>query len=69
MYKLCSILYRTLFSLFEIWYVGQVAPEVVSLLQRIQKIMNSNIVSAINTVFERIGFTIQKGVAVQLVPF
>jgi hypothetical protein len=42
--------------------VGQVAPEVMSLLQRIQKIMNSNVVSAINVVFERIGFTIQKGV-------
>jgi hypothetical protein len=43
------------------------APEAVSLLQRIQKVMNSNVVSAMNVVFKRIGFAIQKGVAAQLV--
>ncbi|KAK2430033.1 hypothetical protein QL285_028412 [Trifolium repens] len=30
------------------------APEVVSLLQRIQKVMNNNVVSAMNVIFKRI---------------
>jgi hypothetical protein len=42
-------------------------PKVVSLLQIIQKVINSNIVSAMNIIFKRIEFAIQKGVAVQLV--
>jgi hypothetical protein len=40
---------------------GFLAPEAVSLLQRIQKVMNSNVVSAMNVVFMIIGFAIQKG--------
>jgi hypothetical protein len=45
------------------------APETVSLLHRIQKIMNSNVVSpkAMNVVFKRIEFAIQREVAAQLV--
>ncbi|KAK2446469.1 hypothetical protein QL285_017276 [Trifolium repens] len=48
---------------------GFLAPETVSLLHRIQKIMNNNVVSprAMNVVFKRIEFAIQKGVAMQLV--
>jgi hypothetical protein len=48
---------------------GFLAPEAVSLLHRIQKIMNSNIVSPriMNVVFKRIEFAIQKGVAAQIV--
>jgi hypothetical protein len=48
---------------------GFLTPETVSLLQRVQKFMNSNVVSpkAINVVFKRIGFVIQKVVAAQLV--
>jgi hypothetical protein len=48
---------------------GFLEPEAVSLLHRIQKIMNSNVVSprAMNVVFKRIGFAIQKGVAAQLI--
>ncbi|KAK2412773.1 hypothetical protein QL285_047934 [Trifolium repens] len=47
---------------------GFLAPETVSLLHRIQKIMNSSIVShrAMNVVFKRIEFAIQKRVAAQL---
>jgi hypothetical protein len=48
---------------------GFLAPHVVSLLQRVQKIMNSNVVSlrAVNVVFKILDFTIQKGLATQLV--
>jgi hypothetical protein len=48
---------------------GFLAPKVVSLLYRIQKVMNNNVVSprAMNVVFKRIGFAIQKWVAAQLV--
>jgi hypothetical protein len=48
---------------------GFLAPETVSLLHRIQKIMNRNVVSlrAINVVFKKIGFAIQKGIAAELV--
>jgi hypothetical protein len=45
------------------------AQEVVSLLQRVQKVMNSNIMSlrATNVIFKRISFDIQKWLAAQLV--
>jgi hypothetical protein len=45
------------------------APEAVSLLQRVQKVMNSNVVSlrAKNVIFTRINFTIQKALAAQLI--
>jgi hypothetical protein len=48
---------------------GFLAPEAASLLQRVQKVMNSNVVSprAKNVIFTRIGFAIQKGLAAQLV--
>ncbi|KAK2449843.1 hypothetical protein QL285_008998 [Trifolium repens] len=46
---------------------GFLASKDVGLLQRIQKVMNINVVSAMNVVFKRIGFAIQKGVAAQLV--
>jgi hypothetical protein len=48
---------------------GFLAPETVSLLHRILKIMNRNVVSlrAINVVFKKIGFAIQKGIAAELV--
>jgi hypothetical protein len=46
---------------------GFLAPEAVSILQRIQNIMNSNVVSAMNVIFKRIGFAIHKGVAAELV--
>jgi len=45
------------------------APEVVDLLHRVQKVMHSNVMSprSMNVVFTRIDFTIQKGLAAQLV--
>ncbi|MCI06960.1 auxilin-like protein, partial [Trifolium medium] len=48
---------------------GFLAPEVVSLLQRVHKVINSNVVSprAMNVIFKRIDFVIQKGLAAQLV--
>jgi hypothetical protein len=48
---------------------GFIAPEALSLLQRVQKVMNNNVVSfrAANVVFTRIDFVIQKGLVVQLV--
>ncbi|KAK2440731.1 hypothetical protein QL285_012108 [Trifolium repens] len=44
---------------------GFLAPEAASLLQRVQKVMNSNVVSpkAKNVIFMRIDFAIQKGLA------
>jgi hypothetical protein len=51
-------------AIFPFLSIGFLAPEVVTLLHRIQKIMNINIVSprAMNVLFKRIGFAIQKGV-------
>ncbi|KAL7587980.1 hypothetical protein Lser_V15G37869 [Lactuca serriola] len=48
---------------------GFLAPEAVELLNRVQRVMHSNVISPISTnvVFKRIGFAIQKGLAVQLV--
>jgi hypothetical protein len=45
------------------------APEVASLLQRFQNVMNSNVVSPIakNVIFTRIDFAIQKWLAAQLI--
>jgi hypothetical protein len=45
------------------------APEAVSLLQRVQKVMNNNVVSprAMNVVFKRIDFAIQKWLAAHLI--
>ena len=64
----------------DIWYApsfipfafdtfGFLAPEAVRLLNRVQKVVNSNSASlkVSNYVFSRIGFAIQKGVAAQLV--
>ncbi|GKB14778.1 ATP-dependent zinc metalloprotease FTSH 12, chloroplastic, partial [Tanacetum coccineum] len=48
---------------------GFLAPEGVELLTRVQRVMNSNVMTprSINVVFTRIGFAIQKGLAAQLV--
>ncbi len=48
---------------------GFLAPEVVDLLHRVQKVMHSNVLSprSMNVVFTRIGFAIQNGLAAQLV--
>jgi hypothetical protein len=48
---------------------GFLALEVVDLLKRVQRVMCSIIVSyrSMNVIFRRIGFTIQKGLAAQLV--
>ncbi|KAJ0492709.1 putative exostosin [Helianthus annuus] len=48
---------------------GGLAPDAVRLLNRVQKVVNSNSSSpkVSNFVFSRIGFSIQKGVAAQLV--
>ena len=47
---------------------GFLAPNAVELLNRVQSIMYSNVISrrSTNVVFKRIGFIIQKGLAVQL---
>ncbi|GJU04921.1 hypothetical protein Tco_1121351 [Tanacetum coccineum] len=44
---------------------GFLAPEAVELLTRVQRVMNSNVMTprSINVVFNRIGFAIQKGLA------
>jgi hypothetical protein len=44
------------------------APEAVELLNRIQKIMHSNVMSpmSMNVIFQRLGFAIQKDLAAQL---
>ncbi|KAL7604359.1 hypothetical protein Lser_V15G20211 [Lactuca serriola] len=48
---------------------GFLAPEAVDLLNRVQQIMPSNVISprSTNVFFKRIGFAIQKGLAAQLV--
>jgi len=48
---------------------GFLAPQVVDLLHRVQKVMHSNVMSprSMNVVFTMIGFAIQKGLAAQLV--
>jgi hypothetical protein len=48
---------------------GFLAPEVVDLLHRVQKVMHNNVMSlmSMNVVFTMIGFAIQKGLAAQLV--
>ena len=48
---------------------GFLAPEVVDLLHRVQKVMHSNVMSprSTNVVFTMIDFAIQKGLAAQLV--
>jgi len=48
---------------------GFLAPEVVGLLHRVQKVMHSNVMSprSMNVVFTKIGFVIQKGLTAQLV--
>jgi hypothetical protein len=51
------------FILFAFDIFDFLPPEIVSLLQRVQNIINNNGVSprAMNVVFKRIDFTIQKG--------
>jgi hypothetical protein len=48
---------------------GFLAPESVDLLKRVQRVMHSNVVSPrfMNVVFQRLDFTIQKGLAAQIV--
>lgn len=48
---------------------GFLALEIIDLLQRVQMLMNKNVISprSMNVVFKRIGFDIRKGVAAQLV--
>ncbi|GKC35025.1 hypothetical protein Tco_1047409 [Tanacetum coccineum] len=48
---------------------GFLAPEAVELLTRVQRVMNSNVMTprSANVVFNRIGFAIQKGLAAQLI--
>ena len=48
---------------------GFLAPDAVEFLNRVQQIMHSNVISPISSdvVFKRISFTIQKGLAAQLV--
>ncbi|GKE53137.1 hypothetical protein Tco_1488293 [Tanacetum coccineum] len=48
---------------------GFLAREAVELLTRVQRVMNSNVMTprSINVVFNRIGFAIQKGLTAQLV--
>ena len=48
---------------------GFLAPDAVELLKRVQRIMHSNVISprSSDVVFKRISFTIQKGLAAQLV--
>jgi hypothetical protein len=45
------------------------APEVVDLLHRVQRVMHNNVISprSMNVVYTRIAFTIQKGITSQLI--
>jgi hypothetical protein len=60
---------KTAFIQFAFDTFGFLAPDAVSLLQRVQKIMNNNIVSprVTNATFKRIDFAIQKGLAAHLI--
>jgi hypothetical protein len=55
--------------LFKKKIVGFLAPEVVNLLKRVQKVIHSNVVSlrSMNVGFQILGFAVQKGLAAQLV--
>jgi hypothetical protein len=66
--KTCSYNWHV-FIPFAFDTIDFLAPEDVGLMQRIQKVMNNNVVSprAMNVVFKRIRFTIQKGIAAQLI--
>jgi hypothetical protein len=57
-------LYPFAFSIF-----GFLAPDAVTILKRVQKVMHNNVVSprSLDVVFKRIGFAIQKGLAAQFV--
>jgi len=48
---------------------GFLAPEVVDLLHRVQRVVHSNVMTpeSMNVVFIRIGFAVQKDLAAQLV--
>ncbi|KAK1411037.1 hypothetical protein QVD17_37581 [Tagetes erecta] len=48
---------------------GFLAPEVVEVLNRVQRVMHSFVMTprSMNVVFKRLGFAIQKGLAAQLV--
>ena len=48
---------------------GFIAPEAVDLLNRVQRVMHSNVMTpkSMDVVFKRVSFVIQKGVAAQLV--
>ena len=48
---------------------GFLAPEAVKLINRVQRVMNSNVMThrSTNVVFKRVSFAIQKGLAAQLV--
>ncbi|GJV51948.1 hypothetical protein Tco_1447689 [Tanacetum coccineum] len=60
---------QQVFILFAFDTFGFLAPEAVELLTRVQRVMNSNVMTprSTNVVFNRIGFVIQKGLATQLV--
>jgi hypothetical protein len=55
------------FILFVFDIFGFLAPEAVSSLQRVQKVMTSNIAfpRTVNTIFKIISFVIQKGLTTQ----
>ncbi|GKE23836.1 hypothetical protein Tco_1435348 [Tanacetum coccineum] len=54
---------------FTFYTFGFLAPEAVELLNRVQRVMHSNVMTprSTNNVFKRISFAIQKGLAPQLV--
>ncbi|GKB95645.1 hypothetical protein Tco_0981782 [Tanacetum coccineum] len=56
------------FILFAFDTFGFLAPEAVGLLTRVQRVMNSNVMTprSTNVMFNRIGFAIQKGLVTQL---
>ncbi|GKC06001.1 putative reverse transcriptase domain-containing protein [Tanacetum coccineum] len=58
-----------LFIPFAFVTFGFLAPETVELLNRVQRVMHSNVITprSMNVVFKRIGFAIQKRLAAQLV--
>nr|GFA37923.1 putative reverse transcriptase domain-containing protein [Tanacetum cinerariifolium] len=68
-YKKACIKNQHVFVPFAFDTFGFLAPEAVKLLNRVQRVMHSNVVTLISTniVFKRISFSIQKGLATQLI--
>ena len=64
-----NLLNQHVFLPFAFDTFGFLAPDAVEILKRVQRVLHGNFVSprSSDVVFRRIGFSIQKGIAAQLV--